>query len=88
MRREVMAIRLDQRTRARVERMARRRRQPTSEAVRQAIEAWVERQEGEANVYELVADLIGCVEGPSNLSAGGGRRVVTRRRARGRKASR
>lgn len=86
MAREVMTVRLDDRTRRRVSRVARRRKQPTSEAVREAIDAWLERHEGGARVFDLIADLAGCVEGPRGLSAGGGRKVAAllRKRQRGR----
>jgi Arc/MetJ-type ribon-helix-helix transcriptional regulator len=80
--REMMAVRLDRGTRDRVARIARRRRQPASEVVREAIQAWVERQEGEARVADVIADLIGCVSGPRNLSAGGAPRVWARARGR------
>ncbi len=79
--REVMAVRIDRATRARVARVARRRGQPTSEAIRQAIESWVEQQEAELTPFDRVADLIGSVEGPGDLSSGGGRRVAELLRA-------
>ncbi len=74
--REVMAIRIDKATRARVARVARRRGQPTSEAIRQAVESWLEQQEAELAPFDRVAELIGSVEGPGDLSTGGGRRVA------------
>jgi ferric-dicitrate binding protein FerR (iron transport regulator) len=88
MAREVMAVRIDKTTRARVARVARRRGQPTSEAIRQAIESWVEQQEAELTPYERVADIIGSFEGPGDLSAGGGRRVGEMLKARREKQQR
>ncbi len=81
-----MTVRLDDRTRRRVSRVARRRRQATSEAVREAIDAWLERHEGQTTAFELIADLAGCVEGPRDLSSGGGRKVgaLLRKRHRAR----
>ena len=82
----VMTVRLDERTRRRVSRVARRRKQPVSAAVREAIDAWLEQHEGGTRVFELIADLAGCVKGPRNLSVGGGRKVAAllRKRRRGR----
>jgi len=74
--REVMAVRIDKATRDRVARVARRRGQPTSEAIRQAIESWVEEQEAELTPFDRVAELVGSVDGPGNLSSDGGRRVA------------
>jgi hypothetical protein len=43
--------------------MARRNNLSTSEVIRQAIEAWVERQEPVGSPYQLVSDLLGVVHG-------------------------
>ena len=58
-----LTLRLDAKTRQRLERIARRKRLSTSEVVRQAIEAWADRQEPITSPYEVVADLIGIVRG-------------------------
>ncbi len=58
-----LTLRLDGKTRQRLERIARRKQLSTSEVVRQAIEAWAERQEPVSAPYEVVADLIGIVRG-------------------------
>jgi Arc/MetJ-type ribon-helix-helix transcriptional regulator len=56
-----LTLRLDEKTRKRIVRIARRKQLSTSEVVRQAIEAWAERQEPIASPYEAVRDLIGVV---------------------------
>jgi len=53
-----LTLRLDEKTRKRIARIARRKRLSTSEVVRQAIEAWAERHEPVASPYEVVKDLI------------------------------
>jgi hypothetical protein len=58
-----MTLRLDDETRQRIARIARRKRLSASEVIRQAIEAWVEREEPIDSPYEVVADLIGVVHG-------------------------
>ena len=58
-----LTLRLEKKTRQRIMRIARRRQISTSEVIRQAIEAWVERQEPIAAPYEAMADLIGVVNG-------------------------
>jgi hypothetical protein len=84
-----LAIRLDARTREQLARVARRRRETVSEAMRQAIALLVEQDE-KARVsepYLAIADLVGTVEGNDPWrSSGGGRSVAARLRAR-RKAS-
>jgi predicted DNA-binding protein len=59
----LLTLRLEQKTRQRIARIASRRRISTSEVLREAIEAWVERQEPVAAPYEAMADLIGVVNG-------------------------
>jgi len=54
-----LTLRLDLKTRKRIERIARRRQVPVSEVVRLAIAAWAEQQEPVAAPYEAMADLIG-----------------------------
>jgi predicted DNA-binding protein len=58
-----LTLRLDEKTRQRIARIARRKKLTTSEALRQAIEACVDREEPAANPYELMKDLIGVVHG-------------------------
>ena len=58
-----LTLRLEKKTRERIARIARRKRISTSEVIRQAIEAWVERQEPIAAPYEAMADLLGVVSG-------------------------
>ncbi len=55
----LLTLRLEQKTRQRIARIASRRRISTSEVIREAIEAWVEKQEPIAAPYEAMADLIG-----------------------------
>jgi predicted DNA-binding protein len=62
-----LTLRLEKKTRQRIARMAKRRQISTSELIRQAIEAWVERQEPIAAPYEAMADLIGVVNGGNPL---------------------
>ena len=70
-----LTFRLERKTRQRIARMASRKRISTSEVIRQAIEAWVERQEPIAAPYEAMADLIGVVNGGNaGRSAETGRR--------------
>lgn len=58
-----LTLRLDPKTRKRIERIARRRQISVSEAIRLAIAAWAEQQEPTAAPYEAIADLIGVVRG-------------------------
>jgi Arc/MetJ-type ribon-helix-helix transcriptional regulator len=58
-----LSVRLDEKTKRRITRIARRKRVSTSEAVRQAIAAWAERQESAGSLYDRMADLIGVVNG-------------------------
>ena len=82
----LLTLRLEQKTRRRIARIASRRRISTSEVIREAIEAWVERQEPVAAPYEAMADLIGVVNGGKpRRSAETGRRfreVLKSRRKR------
>ena len=76
MSRGVMAIRIDDATRARIARAAERSGRSPSEAVRLAIDAWLEREESSQRPYDRVADLIGSVEGPGDLSTNAGKRFA------------
>ena len=58
-----LTLRLDAKTRKRIERIARRRQVSVSEVIRLAIAAWAEQQEPIAAPYEAMADLIGVVHG-------------------------
>jgi len=58
-----ITLRLDEKTRQRIARLARRKRLSTSEAIRQAIAAWADRQEPVTSPYEAMKDLIGVVRG-------------------------
>ena len=58
-----LTLRLERKIRLRIARIASRRQISTSEVIRQAIEAWVERQEPIAAPYEVMADLIGVAHG-------------------------
>jgi predicted DNA-binding protein len=58
-----VTFRLDGQTRQRIMKIARRRGVSVSEAIRQAVEAWVERDQVSSSPYEAVVDLIGVVHG-------------------------
>lgn len=60
-----LTLRLERKTRLRIARIASRKRISTSEVIRQAIEAWVEREEPITAPYEAMADLIGVVKAGS-----------------------
>lgn len=74
--REMAALRIDAQIRARVARAAKRRGLSSSEAMREAIEAWVKQEEAALTPFERIEDLIGSFDGPGGLSTGGGRRVA------------
>jgi predicted DNA-binding protein len=81
-----LTLRLDPKTRQRLERIARRKQLSKSEIVRQAIDAWADRQEPVASPYEVLADLIGVVHGgKAKRSAQTGRsfaQLLKKRRSR------
>jgi predicted transcriptional regulator len=54
-----LTLRLEKKTRQPITRIANRRRISTSQVIREAVEAWLERQEPIASPYEAMADLIG-----------------------------
>jgi Arc/MetJ-type ribon-helix-helix transcriptional regulator len=58
-----VTLRLDKKTRQRIARVARRKRVSASEVIREAIDAWMKRQDAGATPYEAVSDLIGVVHG-------------------------
>ena len=81
-----LTLRLEKKTRLRIARIASRRQISTSEVIRQAIEAWVERQEPIAAPYEVMADLIGVVNGGNpNRSTETGRRFREILKGRGKR---
>jgi Arc/MetJ-type ribon-helix-helix transcriptional regulator len=81
-----LTLRLDEKTRKRIVRIARRKQLSTSEVVRQAIEAWAEQHEPVTSPYEAVRDLIGIVHGgnPKGSMQTGRRftKLLKRRRSR------
>jgi predicted DNA-binding protein len=81
-----LTLRLDEKTRKRIVRIARRKQLSTSQVVRQAIEAWAEQHEPVTSPYEAVRDLIGVVHGGNPKgSVQTGRRftkLLKRRRSR------
>jgi len=58
-----LTLRLDEKTRQRVARLAVRKQLSTSEVIRQAIAAWVDGQEPVRSPYDAMKDLIGVVRG-------------------------
>jgi predicted DNA-binding protein len=80
---EPMALRLDGETRKKIVRIARRKGETVSGVIREAVAAWVEREESGEAPWKLVADLAGCVDGGDpDRSSRGGRRVAELLRAR------
>ena len=72
-----LTVRLDDEIRERISRIARRKRVSTSDAIREAIEAWVLGEETNASPYEAVADLMGSVQGGDpNCSTDAGRKYA------------
>jgi hypothetical protein len=70
-------LRLDDKTRQRVERIARRRKVPASQVIREAIFKCLEAEEGDASPYESIADLVGIARGGDiALSKDTGRRFA------------
>jgi hypothetical protein len=59
----LLTLRLDDKTRQRIARIARRKQLSSSEVVRQAIDAWVGVQEPLTHPFDAMADLIGVVRG-------------------------
>jgi Arc/MetJ-type ribon-helix-helix transcriptional regulator len=78
-----VTLRLDPEIRRRVAQIARRKRTTTSEVLREAITAWVEREETTGSVYESIKDLIGSVHGGDpRRSENAGRKVTEMLKAR------
>lgn len=66
---KVMSIRLSDKTRRTVARLAKTRRRSQSAVVREAIEAYVDRAAAEVRPYDAWKDVIGIVKGaPPDLS--------------------
>ena len=81
-----LTLRLDEKTRKRIARIARRKELSTSEVVRQAIEAWTERHETVTSPYEVVKDLLGVVHaGNPTGSQQTGRRFAKLLKQRGKR---
>jgi hypothetical protein len=80
-----VTLRLDTQTRARIARIARRRRVSASHVIREAVQALVIQEEAAVPVYETIADLVGLVHGGNpKRSTGTGRQFadLLKRRAR------
>jgi hypothetical protein len=58
-----LTLRLDEKTRQRIARLALRKQLSTSEVIRQAIVAWADGQEQVSSPYNAMKDLIGVVRG-------------------------
>jgi len=72
-----VTLRVDKETRQRVARIARRKQVSAPEAIREAIETWIEEQEPAGSPYEMVSDLIGIVHGGNRKrSVGAGRQLA------------
>lgn len=86
MARNLMTIRVEPRTRARLAAAAKRSGRTPSAVARIALDAWLD-GEGRARSaapYETVADLIGCIQGEDpKRSTRGARRIAEALRARG-----
>lgn len=86
----VMSIRLSERTRREVARLAKARRRTQSAVVREAIEAYVETASAEVRPYDDWKDVIGILKGgPPDLSERTGEKFTKllledRRRRQGR----
>jgi predicted DNA-binding protein len=81
-----LTLRLDEKTRQRIARLARRKSVSTSEVIREAIAAWADRQEPLTSPYDAMKDLLGVVRGGNTKrSEQTGRRfkaILKRRRKR------
>ena len=58
-----LTLRLDDRTRRRILRIAERKRVSASAVIREAIEVWIDQQETKESPFEAMSDLIGVVRG-------------------------
>lgn len=84
--RSPVTLRLDDSTRVRIARIARRRGITASEVIRQAIASWADADEMKVSPFEAVSDLLGIVHGGDrHRSAQTGRQLkhlLERRRRR------
>ena len=58
-----LSLRLDEKTRRRITRLARRKNLSVSDIVRSAIESMAEREDSPSSPYALIADIVGSVRG-------------------------
>ena len=81
-----LALRIDEKTRRRIARIASRKRVSMSEVIRQAIEAWTAQEEPATIPFDRISDLIGVVRGgnPKRSEQGGARFAKLLRQRRGR----
>lgn len=89
--RDVMAIRVDRKTRMRLVAASRRQGRTPSALARAALDAWLdaERERAGRAPYEAMSDLIGCVRGGDPMrSTRGGRWIGELLRGRGRRRRR
>ena len=81
-----LTLRLDEKTRQRIARLARCKSVSTSEVIREAIAAWADRQEPATSPYDAMKDLLGVARGGNpKRSEQTGRRftaLLKRRKAR------
>jgi len=81
-----LTLRLDEKTRKRIARIAQRKQVSTSEVVRRAIEAWADLHDPVTSPYDTVLDLIGVVRGGNpkrSMETGRGfTKLLKRRRSR------
>jgi len=78
-----MSIRLSDKTRRSVARLAKARRRSQSEVVREAIETFVEKAAAEVGPYEGLKHLVGSLKGgPPDLSERTGQKVAKMLRER------
>jgi len=61
-----VTLRLDQKTRQQIARVAREKGVSASDVIREAIAAWMKRQDAVRTPYDTVADLIGIVHGKNS----------------------
>lgn len=78
-----ITLRLDEETRRRVARIAKRKQTTTASVLREAVKIWVEQEERALTPYELIKDLIGTVHGGDpGRSERGGRWIAEMLKAR------
>lgn len=78
-----VSLRLDQETRRRVERIARRKKVPPSQVLREAVMRWIDDEAEGISPYDSIQDLIGVARGGvATLSENTGRRFTELLRTR------